>query len=85
MKRTIFGHLTRQDTTCAFSPEPITVDQFCDYIKRDIDAFRANMKKLPQGNKSEYIEEWLEIMAAWMEIEPEWDKVAELKKKNEEL
>jgi len=71
MERKIFGKPIRKSTTLEFYPDKLTLEEFCSDMKSSIDSFKNNLEDLPYGQDSHYIEEWLECIAAWMEIEEE--------------
>jgi hypothetical protein len=66
--RMFFGQPIREDTTAECYPTKISVDEFCEAILNNKEAFAENMKKLCP-NDERFVEEWFETFAAWSEIE----------------
>jgi len=71
-ERRIFNHPIRKETTLAFFPRKLTIEDFKETIVDSFDAYMENMKSLgsPAIDKK-YIEEWVEQYLAWLEIEEE--------------
>jgi hypothetical protein len=46
----------------------MSVDEFCEAILNNKEAFAENMKKLCP-NDERFVEDWFETFAAWSEIE----------------
>ena len=66
--RTLFGQPIRQETTAFFFPKEISVEEFCEMILNNKEAFMKNMKTI-FGDEQRFVEEWFETFAAWSEIE----------------
>lgn len=66
--RTLYKKPIRYTTEESF-PEKISLSEFVAVI-RNIDAFEENLAKFA-GQENKYVENWLEIFAAWLEIEQE--------------
>lgn len=67
--RTLFGHPIREETTGSFYREKISLEQFCEDLRRHIDPFEKNLLQIEVFKTERYIEEWFETFGAWNEIE----------------
>jgi hypothetical protein len=56
----------REPTMAAMYPHKIDVSQFAELMKRDADAFAANMIHLKAEDR--FAEEWFAMLGAWMEF-----------------
>jgi hypothetical protein len=66
--RTLFGHPIREETTASFFPQKMSIEEFCENILNNKDAFVDNMKSI-FPNEKRFVEEWFETFGAWNEIE----------------
>lgn len=69
--RTLFGHPIRF-TTEHCHEHKITLDEFVKEMHANLDGYAQNMRVLGEGHWSKdprYIEQWVESMLAWSEIE----------------
>lgn len=66
--RTLFGQPIREETTGLFFPKEISLEEFCERILDNKEAFMKNMKTIC-GNEQKFVEDWFETFAAWSEIE----------------
>ena len=75
--RTLFGHPIRAETTAAFYPVPLTLEQFIAHMCGGLNGFEANMRRATPENdphgwlEPKHIERWVEMWLAWNEIEEE--------------
>lgn len=59
-----------KSATINYYPRPITLDEFCDEIKKGIEGFRKNMNNLENfKNAEKNAEDWFMIFGAWSEME----------------
>ena len=78
--RTFLDKPVKRWMTLEYHPIKITLEEFVDEFKESLEPFKQNMINLGGDLIEEkYIEQWVEIFLAWMEIEQEKSK--ERKKK----
>ncbi len=74
--RLLFGKPIRQETTAEAYPSKITMLDFIEFMREDLDAFEADALThggigTRKSTHEAYIEDWCEMFLGWCEIEEE--------------
>lgn len=83
LDRKFFGKPMR-DISLEYHPYKKDIDGFKKFLIEAAEGFAINMKNLPVGKKSLFVEEWMETFLAWSEIEQKPERIVLQETRHEE-